>query len=420
MRGLSMQTQPAGAPQRPPLPWKALLLAAVACGLAVGLLVLLFGVLHLGYGFNDVSDVGYYHFQAGRLAAGGRPYVDVLLEYPPLMLPLLRLPPFTPKADLWTPRFQALMFLLCGAAALLTTACAARLWPGGRRAHRTALAYAGAVLAAGAIVANRLDASVALSVAATLWLLSCRRFALAAAAVGIGVGLKLVPAVLLPLVLLVAPQARQRWRALGAFAVAALLPFLPYLAAPGLLRVFRYHLERPLQIESVLASPLHLARLLGLASASTGRSHGSEFLDAPGAGTLAQLSGPLAALAVGAVYLLLWRRRSALRADPTLVPVAALGVLLAVLACGKVLSPQYLVWLLPCVALVLARSPWLGGCALGLLLLTQVGFPGLYWGLVAFEPLPVVLLLLRNLLLLVTLGLVLRHLARYGVRLLNT
>jgi hypothetical protein len=303
------------------------------------------------------------------------------------------------------------MLLACGAAGLLAAGAAARLWPSGRRAHAAALGYAAAVLAAGAIVANRLDAAVALAVAAALAALARRRWALAAAAIGVGFGVKLVPAVLLPLVLLLAPRAADRVRAAAAFGVTAAVPFLPHLATPGLWGFFRYHLDRPLQIESVLASPLLALRLAGLAPGAVGSAYGSQFLAAPGASALAAASGPLALAALGGAYALLWRRREALRADPALAPVAALAVLLAALAFGKVLSPQYLVWLLPCAALVLPRSPLLGGAALALLLLTQIGFPALYWRLVALEPLPVVLTVLRNLLLLATLALALAHLA---------
>jgi hypothetical protein len=398
----------AGAPARPA---SALGVAGGSYALAVALLVGVLGYSRVWYGFHDVSDTGLYHAYARELARGARPYVDLALEYPPLVVPLLRLAPYTPDAAAWTLRFNALMLLACGAAGLLAASAAARLWPSGRRAHATALGFAAAVLAAGAIVANRLDAAVALAVAGALWLLARRRWALAAAAVGVGFGLKLVPAVLLPLVLLLAPRTADRLRAGAAFALTAAIPFLPHLASPGLWRFFGYHLDRPLQIESVLASPLLALRLAGLAPAAVGSAYGSQFLAAPGAGALAAASGPLALAALAGAYALLWRRREALRADPTLVPAAALAVLLAALAFGKVLSPQYLVWLLPCVALALPSSPLVGGAALALLALTQFGFPALYWRLVALEPLPVALLLLRNALLVATLVLALRHLA---------
>jgi hypothetical protein len=303
------------------------------------------------------------------------------------------------------------MFLACGAAALLTAWAAARLWPAGRRAQLAAVGFAAAVLAAGAIVANRLDAAVTLAVAATLWLLAGGRWALAAAAVGIAFGLKLVPGALLPLVLLVAPRPADRARALAAFAAVAAAPFLPYLAAPGLWRFFRYHLDRPLQIESVLATPLLLARLAGLGEATTGSAYGSQFLAAPGAAALARASGPLVAAALAATYAVLWRARSRLRADPALQPLAAFCVLLASLSFAKVLSPQYLLWLLPCVALALPRSAPLGAAGLGVLVLTHLEFPKLYWRLVALDRLPVAIVVARNGLLLATLVLALRHVA---------
>jgi uncharacterized membrane protein len=165
-------------------------------------------------------------------------------------------------------------------------------------------------------------------------------------------------------------------------------------------------------VESVLASPLLVLRLAGVAPGTVGSSHGSEFLAAPGAAALAAASGALALAALAGAYAVLWRRRDRLREDPSLVPAAALAVLLAAIAFGKVLSPQYLVWLLPCVALVLPRRPLLGAAGLGLLVLTHLEFPALYWRFVAFAPLPVAIVVLRNALLVGTLVAALAAVAR--------
>jgi hypothetical protein len=407
----SPRPAPAGAPTRP---GSVLAVAAASCGAAIALLVGVLGYTRLWYGFHDVSDTSLYHAYARELARGARPYVDFFLEYPPLAAGVLRLVPFTPDAPAWIHRFNALMLAACGGAALLTGAAAARLWPAGRRAHAAAAAFGGGVLAIGAIVANRLDGAVALCLAAALWLLAARRWTLAAAAIGAAFGLKLVPAVLLPLVLLLAPRAADRARAAAAFAVTAALPVLPHLGAPGLAAFLRYHLARPLQIESVLASPLLALRLAGLAPGTAGKEYGSHFLAAPGASALAAASGPLALAAVAATYALLWRRRERLRGDPTLVPAAVLAVLLSTLAFGKVLSPQYLVWLLPCVALVLPRAPAAGAAGLAVLAATHLEFPALYWRLVALDPLPVAIVIVRNALLVATLVLALRALAGHA------
>jgi hypothetical protein len=67
---------------------------------------------------------------------------------------------------------------------------------------------------------------------------------------------------------------------------------------------------------------------------------------------------------------------------------------------GKVLSPQYFIWILPAWALVAARDRWiavLGGLALAL---TQAEFPALYWNLLDMQPLPLAIVVARNTLLL--------------------
>ena len=391
--------------------WRVLAFASASYLVAVTAMVGVLEFTDLWYGFHDLSDTGLYHRYATALAGGLRPYFDVFVEYPPLAVLLLRLPGSVQDPVRYTLSFNVAMLAACGLAAIFTAACATRLWPDGRRAYVAGAAFAGAVLATGAIVANRLDAAVTLVLACFLWLLSERRWTLAAVALSVGFGVKLTPAVLLPLPLLLADTRSERLRGGLAFLACAALPFVPFLGADGLWKFFGYHLERPLQLESLLASPLLAAHLAGLLPAAVRHGYGSYFLDAPGAAWLAQLFGPLAIIAIAAVYLLILRRRAALRADPSLVPLAAFTVLLAALATSKVLSPQYFVWILPCVALVLPRFRWLGVLSLGALLLTQIEFPALYWSIVDLEPLPVGLVLVRNALLVASLALSLWHLA---------
>ena len=111
------------------------------------------------------------------------------------------------------------------------------------------------------------------------------------------------------------------------------------------------------------------------------------------------------ALAVGAVYVLLWRSVASLRGSPALVPVAALAVLLVAICASKVLSPQFLIWTFPVVALCVAQSRWLPRLAAVAVAvataLTQVEFPARYWDLVALQDGPMAILLARNLTLVV-------------------
>ena len=79
-----------------------------------------------------------------------------------------------------------------------------------------------------------------------------------------------------------------------------------------------------------------------------------------------------------------------------------LALLLASMTFGKVLSPQYFIWILPAWALVAARDRWiavLGGLALAL---TQAEFPALYWNLLDMQKAPLAIVVARNTLLLAT------------------
>ena len=221
-----------------------------------------------------------------------------------------------------------------------------------------------------------------------------------------GFALKLTPAALLPLVLILAGHPRRWVWPLVAFAAAAAAPFLPYLfASPrGLWYVFQYHLERPLQIESVLGTPMLFGKLIGVSEAVWGHSHGSHMLVARGAGLAATASGGLTLLAVAGVYLLIWRRRERLRAAAPDQALAVLALILALMTFGKVLSPQYFIWTLPAWALVAARDRALAIIGGFVLLLTQIEFPALYWRFLDMHPESVAIVVTRNTLLVVFLA----------------
>ena len=81
-----------------------------------------------------------------------------------------------------------------------------------------------------------------------------------------------------------------------------------------------------------------------------------------------------------------------------IVMVAGVAATVAALvATGKVLSPQFMVWLLPATFLVCGRygpGAWVAGVAA--MVLTQTYFPDRYWDLVALHHGPILLLCARN------------------------
>jgi len=383
----------------------ALLVAAAVAFQAVAwlLLIALLRDGRIWYGFFDVSDTVVYLDYAQKVAAGQAVYRDFPFEYPPLALPLFTLPPHG-DPSLYPRWFAAEMILLCSIAAAVTGATAASLWRGLARPLAAAVAFAAAVLAAGAITANRYDVAVALTLALCLLFLARRHTTAAGAALGVGVALKLTPGMLLPLVLIVAETRRRALYAFAGFLAFTAAPFLPFLGRfDGLTNIITYHAQRPLQIESVPGTPYLIAGSLGAWGIGTGSSFGSQSLAGPGSELVARLSVWVGLLLVAGVYLLVWRRRALLRAAPRYIPVTALACVLAFTVCNKVLSPQFLVWTLPLLALVLVGDGgWqrvAGGLTLLAVALTQVEFPDLYWRMVDLEPGPVAVVVVRNLVL---------------------
>ncbi len=361
---------------------------AVGLGAYLAAAAAVAGIATATYGFFAVTDIGYYRSVAEKMALGLRPYVDFPLEYPPLAALLLALPQ---QARVFYPHgFVAEMLAWGAGTAAAVALCSAALFSGARR-YVAPLAFAAGVVACGAILANRFDLAVAFVVAAALLALVRGYPAVAAALLGLGFALKLTPVLLLPLVLLV---ARRRLTAGIAFAVAAAVPFLPYLGAPHLARLFLYHAERPLQFESVLATPFLLAHVLGVAHVQIATAYGSQMVVAPGADLVARLSGPLQVAALAFTHWVLLRRRVHL--GPQQLALAALSVLLAFLVSGKVLSPQFLIWLLPLAALTAAPQPLVAALCLGVLGLTQLEFPPLFRSLLELRPLAVWVVALRN------------------------
>jgi hypothetical protein len=124
---------------------------------------------------------------------------------------------------------------------------------------------------------------------------------------------------------------------------------------------------------------LMAARHLGLRPLTTIDSHGAQALSGRGAGLAADLSTALEVAAVLAVWILFARRREA---TAETVVVASAAAVAALAAFDKVLSPQYLIWLVPLVVLVRAGRGLAAGALLFLALgLTQTWFPWHYWSL---------------------------------------
>ena len=337
-------------------------------------------LLHWGwYQHALILDTVEYHRYGAAMADGHVPYRDFSVEYPPGALPAFGVPAIgKPGFSFYNREFQVLM-ALCGVGALWAMSVA--LQHLGASAERTAAAlcfFALAPLVLGSVILYRYDLWPAALTVAGLAAVLARRERLGFAAIGLGVAAKAFPAVVLPPAFIYVWRTRGRREALlclGAAVVVAALVVAPFLAlAPhGVWDSIERQTTRPLQIES-LGSALLLAahHTWGLALTMVS-SRGSQNIS----GWFASSVGVVQSLVQFGVLIGIWfafARRD--RSREELVRYAAAAVV-AFVALGKVLSPQFLIWLIPLVPLVRRwRVAILYAVAL---VLTQAWFPKHYW-----------------------------------------
>ena len=353
---------------------------------------------------DAVTDIALYQTYGERLAGGLVPYRDFGFEYPPGALPAIVLPALvTGTVHAYRIAFVAELALVGVVAVLLLDAVLRRLELPRRERILSLAVVALAPLLLGGVILTRFDLVPAAVVLAALALAVAGRRRAAALVVGVGAAVKLYPALLLP------PLAIDAWRRGGRRELAIVLGLavapvgLAYIAffalAPdGVLDSLGRQIGRPLQIESVgagLLLALHQAFGMGLGWTS---GSGSQNLTGTGAGVLAALQGVVQVVAVVLVWVAYARGPSTAE---RLVRYGAASVV-AFVALSKVLSPQFLVWLVLLVPLVggprrrTALALTAVACAL-----TAVWFPARYWDLVRdFDPLVSWLVLLRGLVLL--------------------
>jgi Mannosyltransferase (PIG-M) len=366
---------------------------AVAAFTAVAVFVGTWTLLHVSfYKHNRIIDTPVYQRYGNEIAHGKIPYRDFELEYPPGALPMFALPGLAQPghAQNVTPAFrrtfETLMWM-CGAIALLAMALTLRQL---RAPPWAPLLFAAvAPLALGSVILSRFDLWPAALTACALAALVSSRFRLGHALVGLGAAAKFYPGVLLPLAVAYTWKRRGRREALtclaltlGAFAVV----FLPFvvLAPGGVWHSVSIQLGRPLQVESLGAALLlvgHHVFGFGLAGET---SHGSQNLD----GAAADALGVASTVAQVAVLVWIWVSFARQPATSALLVRASAAAVCAFVAFGKVLSPQFLIWLIPVVPLVQGRRGlWAGALLLAALVLTQIWFPSRYFRLALdFEP----------------------------------
>ncbi len=358
---------------------------------AAAVFLVSWALLHEGFYERDqIVDTPIYERYGEAMVDGQMPYRDFALEYPPAALPVFIVPALG-DGD-YRARFEGLMAALGVALVLVVAAVATSWW--------MPFLVAVAPLLLGSVVLTRFDLWPAFLTVAALALLLGGRFRIAAGVLGVATAAKLYPALLAPIALAHVWRTRGRREALlcgavfGGVIAAIVLPFA-VISPGGVWHSLSVQAGRPLQIESLGAGLLLAAHQLFGLDLTMESSHGSQNLAGGAAGMLAVLT-TLAQIAV-VVAIWIWYARGP--ADRDRLVRASAAAVCAFIVFGKVLSPQFLIWLLPFVPLVRGR---LGAAASALLaaalVLTQLWFPYRYWELaLEFDPTASWLVLCRDL-----------------------
>ena len=379
---------------------------AVALAIAVWVIPLQLGV----YADSVISDIPVYQRAYDAIAGGGIPYVDFSFEYPPLAAGLFWLAGVLPGP--YGVTFSILMLACLCATVVGVIELARAMGLDGRRQTVAACLTAVSPLLIGNLVETRFDLVLAAIVVWMLWAAATERWRLVWGLLAAATLLKLIPLALIPVLIIWQRHrgtARGAWAGLAASlgAVAVVLAPFAIMSPSGTWDLARYHLDRPLQVESTGAAYLLGLHAIADVPVTIENSFGSQGLEGTGPAVIAAISTAVLIVLLIAVAWSFWvgLHRARPPGDARLFVAASASTMIALLVCGKVLSPQFMVWLLPVGFLVAGRfGPAAAIVTAGAMLLTFAYFPHSYWDLVALHDGPIAILVLRDSLLIALLA----------------
>lgn len=353
-----------------------------------------------------------------------------VMEYPPLAIVFIAIPRFfgnTPWSYETAYVAEVFVFVVIG---LLLVSRLARVL--GYDRIKAMMAYSILVVLMIEFVLDRFDIFVMVIALASVLMFAERRYNWAFVLLAVGVLVKLYPAILFPVyVLLMMNQGRMREMAVGAasFVTVGLVAVaVCWVINPEIITNFlSYNSGRPLQIESVAASVIYFFSLFGVSDMwiqeASAESFWSDNLrgaipDAVSEVLLACTVIGLIAVWVLSAYLLKRHPGQGSR----LAALAMLACMLVFLVVNKVFSSQYVIWLIgPVLLVMLVCNDGFGRrvfmLTVAIILLTQLNFAyniGYLGGGDAINSLGMAILLVRNILTVYMLAVVLRRMFSVG------
>lgn len=330
---------------------------------------------------SDVSVIyrGWYDV----LSTGTFPLDDVTWQYPPAAALAILSPGLLPFLE-----YATAFFVLALVADLVTLALLLYAGRGPGRARRGAWVWVAGVPLLGPTVYARYDVMVT-AVAVAALVAGVRHPRVLGALAAFGALLKVWPALLL-----LAVRERGAW--VSALVTGVGVAGLFAVLMPGAFAFLTFQRDRGTEVESLGALVFHVARHHGWEGEVLLNYGSVEFLG-PYVSWVSTAALCLSGAAL--VWLVLWRALANRFEPHTVADAAFVGVLLFTTT-SRVISPQYMVWLVGVAAVCLCfRGSRMGG-PVGLVLVaclvTVLEFPVWFAHVVASDTLGVTLLVLRN------------------------
>ena len=383
-------------------------------------------IFYTAFRFSGIpSEVGtlYYRYAESMLDMQ-MPYSDFAAEYPPFAMVLILIPGlFSFSSFSYQIAFglEAYVFLLIGLVCVHRIAGTFSDEP-----KRFSDLYIILSICLFDFVMDRYDIFPTIMCLAALYFIRFDRMEWAWAMIALGTVTKLYPALMAPVLLIylcMNGRKRDALKGVGICLVIGSLSMLPFIISdPGSAFMFlTYHMDRGMQVEALASSFLMLFGNLGLIDVGYVFNFGSDNIYGPVPDAVAGCMLYLMFITIMSTYVAYWyilRKRDSY----PMFTAACLAVIMLFMLVNKVLSSQYLVWMIPFVVVMAMflkpewknRTVWMFGISIAL---TQINLIVNYALRPVGEPftLPgILLIMVRNIILVLLFVIVVRTMSGSG------
>jgi Glycosyltransferase family 87 len=309
--------------------------------------------------YSSDGDLPLFQQYADRIFGGHIPYKDFTFLYPPGALPAFVVPAWLAgsaiDSDRYRDAFQFVM-IVCGCVmAILSILTLSRITERRRDIVVAVVLLVASPAVLGWTVVLRYDLWPAALTTATLFSVVLARYRVGALFLGLAILAKVYPVVLVPLLAAYVWRNAGRREAVlfvGITAGVIALVFAPFLLydGTGFIGALAKAFDRSLQVEALGAAVLFVVHGLNGQPITVQFGGGSHNL----VGRLPDLAIDIQSYALVVLLLILWIRFARGPADARTLVVAAAGAVCLYVGLGRVMSDQYVIWLIPLVAIV----PW--------------------------------------------------------------